>query len=183
MMLLARAATMPCRAMSSTLAPATRAGDGVRRFSSGKRRHDRLAERLDESAGDGGGRLHGHLLPEDRAQSHLESVEGAGHAQAGIRLDGAGQSRVPGQMLRDHVRPRVEIEQRPHAAEQRRQHRRQAVGELEQQRVLAASSGSPGSSPSPLPELHGPRVELVGHVLDARRARAPPETRARPFQS
>ena len=84
MMLLARAATMPSRAMSSTLAAATRAGAGVSRCSSAKRRDDRLAERLDEPAGDGGGRLHRDLLPEDRPQAHLEAVEGAGHAQAGV---------------------------------------------------------------------------------------------------
>ena len=129
--------------MSSTLAAATRAGAGVRRFSSGKRRHDRFAECLDEPAGDGGRGFHRHLLPEDRAQAHLESVEGAGHSQAGVRLDRRGQARVPAQMLRDQVGPRVEIEQGADAAEQRRQHRRQAVRELDQQRVLRSARASP----------------------------------------
>ena len=57
-----------------------------------QRRDDGFAERLDEPAGDGGGRLHRHLLAEDRAHAHLESVEGAGHSQAGVRLD----RRLPG---------------------------------------------------------------------------------------
>ena len=104
MMLLARVATIPCRAMSSTLALATRAGPGVRRFSSGSGVDERFTERLDEPASDRGGRFHCHLLPENRAQPELESVEGAGHAQAGIRLDRRGQARISAETLRNHVR-------------------------------------------------------------------------------
>ena len=47
------------------------------------------------------------------------------------------------QMFRDHVGPRVEIEQRPDAAEQRRQHGREAVRELDHQRVLLRATASP----------------------------------------
>ena len=78
-----------------------------------ERRHDRLAKRLDEPAGDGRRRFHRHLLSENRAQTHLESVEGARHAHAGVRLDRRGEARVLAQMLGDQVRSRVEIEQRP----------------------------------------------------------------------
>ena len=94
MMLLARAATMPWRAMSSTLAAAIRAGYGREAMQFRERRDDRFAERFDEPAGDGRRRLHRHLLAEDRAQAQLESVEGAGHSQTGVRLDGACEARV-----------------------------------------------------------------------------------------
>ena len=94
---------------------ATRAGGGRQPMQLRERRDDRLAERLDEPAGDGRGRLHRDLLAEDRAQPHLEAVERAGHAQAGIGLDRRGQARVPAQMPGDQIGPRVEIEQRAHA--------------------------------------------------------------------
>ena len=166
MMLLARAAMIPCRAMSSTLALATRAGTGVSRFSSAIGVTMGSPNAVDEPAGEGGGGLHRHLLPEDRAQSHLESVEGARHPQAGVRLDRRRQTRVFAETFRDDVGPRIEIEQRPHAAEQRRQHRRQAVRELDQQRVLflRLRHADPALR---LAELHGPGIRAVRHVLDA----------------
>ena len=77
-------------------------------------------------------RFHRHLLAENRAHPQLEAVEGTRHPQAGIRPDRRCQARVPAEMLRDQVGPRVEIEQCPDAAEQRRQHRRKAVRELDQ---------------------------------------------------
>src|ERR1700688_4163345 len=87
-----------------------------------KRRDDGFTERLDEPAGDGGSRLHCYLLAQDRAQAHLESVEGTGYSHARVRLDRGFQARVPAEMFRDQVGPRVEIEQPPDTSEQRRQH-------------------------------------------------------------
>ena len=140
--------------------------DGCEAIQFRKRRDDGLTERLDEPAGDGGGRFHRHLLAEDRAQPELEAVEGAGHAQAGVRLDGRREARVPAQMFRDQVGPRVEIEQRPDAAEQRRQHGRQAVRELDHQRVLLLRLRHLDPALR-LSQLHGPGIRAVGHVLDA----------------
>ena len=133
----------------------------------GKRRHDRIAERLDEAAGDGGGGFHGHLLPEDRPQAHLEPVEGSGHAQAGVALDGAGESRIPGQVLRDHVRPGVEIEQGADPAEKRRQRRCQRVGELEHQRAFLRRVGHANPA-SRVSQGHGPGIRVGRHPFDAR---------------
>ena len=99
---------------------------------------DRLAERRDETARDGGGGLHRDLLAENRPQAQLEPVERAGHAQAGIALYRLSQARVASQLLRNHVGARVEVEQRADPAQERGEHRRQAVGKLQHQRVLLA---------------------------------------------
>ena len=166
MMLLQRAATMPCRAMSSTLAAATRAGAGVRRFSSangvtmGSPNASTNRQAMVVAA------FTVTCWPRIARRPSLESVEGAGHSQAGVRLDGRCQTRVLAQMFRDQVGPRVEIEQRPDAAEQRRQHGRQAVRELDHQRVLLLRLRHPDPALR-LSQLHGPGIRAVRHVLDA----------------
>ncbi len=130
---------------------------GCEAFQFGQRRRERFTERFNEPASDRGGRFHGHLLPENRAQPELESVEGARHAQAGIRLDRRGQARIFAETLRDHIRARVEIEERSHTAEECRQHWRQAVRELHQQRVLLLRLRDADPALR-LSELNGPRV-------------------------
>ena len=94
MSVLARAAMMPCRAMSSTLAAAMRAGAGVRRRSPangvaiGSPNASTSRQAMVVAA------LHRHLLTEDGAQAHLEAVERAGHAQSRVGPDGGGEARV-----------------------------------------------------------------------------------------
>ena len=109
-MLRARAATIPQRAHIVH----GRGGHARRRrrqpIELGKRADDRVAKSRGKAACDSRGRLDGDLLPENRAQSQLETIEGARHALAGIALDGARETFIPGQLLRDQVGPRVEIE-------------------------------------------------------------------------
>jgi len=82
-----------------------------------KRRRDRITERLDEPAGNRRRGAHRDLLAEDRAQAHLEAIEGAGDANAGISLHGCREPRIPGEMPGDQVRAGVEIEQPADAGE------------------------------------------------------------------
>ena len=131
-----------------------------------KWRDDRFAKRLHEPAGDRRRGSDGHLLTEDCAQAHLESVEGSGHPQTRIGLDGRRQVGIFAEMLRDQIGPRVEIEQRPDAAEQRRQRRRQAVRELDHQRVLLPGLRHPDPARC-VSQAHRSRVRVAGHLLDA----------------
>jgi hypothetical protein len=133
----------------------------------GNRCDEGFTERRDEPAGERAGRLHRHLLPQDRAQSHLESVEGAGYPQAGVRLDRRRQTRVFAKSFRNDVRPRIQIEQRPRAAEERWQDRRQAVRELDEKRVLFLRLRHTDPALR-LAELHRPGIRGVRRVLDAR---------------
>ena len=130
-----------------------------------ERRDDGFTKRFDEPAGDRGGGLHRDLLTQNCSKAHLESVEGARHSHTGVRFDRCRQTRIPAQVLCDQVGSRVEIEQRPNAPEQRRQHRGQAVRELDHQRVLrfGLRHGDPALRRS---QLNGPGIRMVRHEFD-----------------
>jgi hypothetical protein len=130
-----------------------------------KWRRDGFAERLDEPAGDRGRRFHGDLLAENRAQAQLESVEGTWHRRPGL-TDRRRQARVPAQMLRDEVGPRIEIEQCPDSAQQGRQDGREAVREFDGHGVFRLRLHHLDPAPR-LAQPYGPGVRGLGHVLDA----------------
>lgn len=70
-----------------------------------------FAERGAEAAGQCGGCLDCNLLTKNGAHRHFESIERAGHAEAGISLQQRRQPNIVLQMSDNHIRPRVEIEQ------------------------------------------------------------------------
>src|SRR6185295_299827 len=82
-----------------------------------------------------------HLLTENRAQSHLESAEGAGDTQTRVRRDGTCQPRVLLEVCRNEVGPGIEIEKRAHTREQCGQDGRQALRELDHEARLALRAG------------------------------------------
>ena len=178
--LLQRAPGIPSAARSSTRARARRAGAGDRRASGacgvaiGSPSAPVSRPAIVVAAFDG------DLLPEDRADRHLEPVERAGDAQAGVRGDERREDAVLPEVARDHVGPRLEIEQRAHAPEQGGQGGRQALGQLQRERraVLRARHPDP---PGVRAEPHRARVRVVRHPLDAGElARAQEREHARP---
>src|SRR6478735_8357580 len=83
------------------------------------RRVDGLAERGGEAAGDRGRRLHGDLLAENCASRQLESVEGAGNAEAWPGGNGAGEHGVAREMSGNEIGKRVQVEEMAQTLEER----------------------------------------------------------------
>ena len=80
---------------------------------------DRLAQRRNQAGQVRASGGEGDLLTHHGPQQQLPSVQGAGHPDPGCRRDGRRQRRVRRQVCR-HRRPvRIEVEQRPDAAQQR----------------------------------------------------------------
>ena len=88
------------------------------------------------------------------------------------------QPRILAEVPGDHIRPRIEIEERPHAAQQRRQHRRERVGELHQQRVFLLAPGHADPALPPARAARSGHTTSSSDMLDAHERARPRGTPA-----
>ena len=95
----------------------------------------RRTERADEPPGERRRRGDRHLLAEQRPHRGLEAIDRSGHAQPRSRADPRSDHGIAGEQARDHVGPRIEIEQPAHARDERHQRRD------ERRRRLSSNAG------------------------------------------
>ena len=107
-------------------------------------------------------------LAQDRSNGHLEAVERAGHAQARATTDDADDPNIGGELRRDDIRARAQVEQVLQAAEDLGQDRHQRRGQLDRQRV--PSRDRLDLDPALVGSDSGrPEVSLVGDLFDSGR--------------
>ena len=110
-------------------------------------KRNRMSEPGSQPRGESGSAGDAHLLAENRADSEFETIPGARDAQAGPRLDQAGQQRIAFEAGIDRQRIGIQIEHAPDASHHVQQPRGPDEIHAKRQRVPGAcgcTSSQPG---------------------------------------
>src|SRR5687768_1266593 len=94
-----------------------------------------LSKRFNEAAAKRRRRFYTDLLSQYCPDCQLEPIECTRHAKSRNLSHSRGETPVPAQMCSDYIRSRGQVEQVSQPSEQCRQHRRQRVTHLHQERI------------------------------------------------